>query len=171
MPFLLVREGFHPERNRARQILAALPTTRFEKLSRDVYFELARRYTGFKDDVRALNLLSHSFYSTSWGRLRRKKSLILLAFNEHLASPRWWWNGQPTTTTSCVGHALCKQSSMPWHRIRLGSKKYIQKSPGLSSSSPHRILAPEHLSFQVSWINKSRSCNTSLPFRRTSKWY
>ncbi|KAK0234691.1 hypothetical protein EDD85DRAFT_90543 [Armillaria nabsnona] len=52
VPFLPVREGFHPERNRARQKLATLPTTKFEKLSRDVYFELARRYPGFKDDTR-----------------------------------------------------------------------------------------------------------------------
>jgi len=51
VPFLPVREEFHPKRNQARQKLATLPTTRFEDLSSDVYFELARRYPEFKEDV------------------------------------------------------------------------------------------------------------------------
>ncbi|KAL0956247.1 hypothetical protein HGRIS_002401 [Hohenbuehelia grisea] len=50
MPFLPVREEFHPKRNQARQKLATLPTSRFEDLSSDVYFELARRYPEFKED-------------------------------------------------------------------------------------------------------------------------
>ncbi|KAF8971065.1 hypothetical protein BDZ97DRAFT_1724181 [Flammula alnicola] len=50
VPFLPVREEFHPKRNQARQKLATLPTTRFEDLSSDVYFELARRYPEFKED-------------------------------------------------------------------------------------------------------------------------
>ncbi|KAF8895714.1 hypothetical protein CPB84DRAFT_1782266 [Gymnopilus junonius] len=50
VPFLPVREDFHPKRNQARQKLATLPTTRFEDLSSDVYFELARRYPEFKED-------------------------------------------------------------------------------------------------------------------------
>lgn len=52
VPFLPVREEFHPKRNQARQKLATLPTTRFEDLSSDVYYELARRYPEFKEDVR-----------------------------------------------------------------------------------------------------------------------
>jgi hypothetical protein len=51
VPFLPVREEFHPKRNQARQKLATLPTSRFEDLSSDVYFELARRYPEFKEDV------------------------------------------------------------------------------------------------------------------------
>ena len=51
VPFLPVREEFHPKRNQARQKLATLPTTRFEDLSSDVYFELARRYPEFKEEV------------------------------------------------------------------------------------------------------------------------
>lgn len=53
VPFLPVREDFHPKRNQARQKLATLPSSRFEDLSSDVYFELARRYPEFKEDVRA----------------------------------------------------------------------------------------------------------------------
>jgi len=52
LPFLPVREDFHPKRNQARQKLATLPASRFEDLSSDVYFELARRYPEFKEDVR-----------------------------------------------------------------------------------------------------------------------
>ncbi|EGO00874.1 hypothetical protein SERLA73DRAFT_87202 [Serpula lacrymans var. lacrymans S7.3] len=51
VPFLPVRDDFHPKRNQARQKLATLPTSRFEDLSSDVYFELARRYPEFKDEV------------------------------------------------------------------------------------------------------------------------
>lgn len=50
VPFLPVREDFHPKRNQARQKLATLPTSRFEDLSSDVYFELSRRYPEFKED-------------------------------------------------------------------------------------------------------------------------
>ncbi|KAJ2931253.1 hypothetical protein H1R20_g5821, partial [Candolleomyces eurysporus] len=50
VPFLPVREDFHPKRNQARQKLATLPASRFEDLSSDVYFELARRYPEFKED-------------------------------------------------------------------------------------------------------------------------
>ncbi|KAH7873105.1 uncharacterized protein C8R40DRAFT_1113973 [Lentinula edodes] len=50
VPFLPVREEFHPKRNQARQKLATLPTSRFEDLSSDVYFEFARRYPEFKED-------------------------------------------------------------------------------------------------------------------------
>ncbi|PPQ98392.1 hypothetical protein CVT24_004071 [Panaeolus cyanescens] len=50
VPFLPVKEEFHPKRNQARQKLATLPSTRFEDLSSDVYFELSRRYPEFKED-------------------------------------------------------------------------------------------------------------------------
>lgn len=50
VPFLPVREEFHPKRNQARQKLATLPNTRFEDLSSDVYYELARRYPEFTED-------------------------------------------------------------------------------------------------------------------------
>ena len=52
MPFLPVRDDFHPKRNQARQKLATLPTGRFKDLSSDVYYELARRYPEFKEEVR-----------------------------------------------------------------------------------------------------------------------
>lgn len=55
VPFLPVREEFHPKRNQARQKLATLPTSRFEDLSSDVYFELSRRYPEFKEEVRSPN--------------------------------------------------------------------------------------------------------------------
>ena len=63
VPFLPVREDFHPKRNQARQKLATLPASRFEDLSSDVYFELARRYPEFKEDVGSFNgyLLAHGY--------------------------------------------------------------------------------------------------------------
>lgn len=50
MPFLPVKEEFHPKRNQARQKLATLPITRFQDLASDVYFELARRYSNIVDN-------------------------------------------------------------------------------------------------------------------------
>ena len=44
VPFLAVREEFHPRRNQARQKLATLPSSRFKDLASDVYHEIARRY-------------------------------------------------------------------------------------------------------------------------------
>lgn len=44
MPFLAVKEEFHPKRNQARQKLATLPVARFQDLASDVYSELTRRY-------------------------------------------------------------------------------------------------------------------------------
>ena len=54
VPFLPVRDDFHPKRNQARQKLATLPTGRFKDLSSDVYYELARRYPEFKEEVRTI---------------------------------------------------------------------------------------------------------------------
>lgn len=51
VPFLPVRDDFHPKRNQARQKLATLPTHRFQDLCSDVYFELSRRYPEFTDEV------------------------------------------------------------------------------------------------------------------------
>ncbi|KDQ55017.1 hypothetical protein JAAARDRAFT_195904 [Jaapia argillacea MUCL 33604] len=51
VPFLPVRDDFHPKRNQARQKLATLPTSRFQDLSSDVYFELSRRYPEFKEEA------------------------------------------------------------------------------------------------------------------------
>lgn len=51
IPFLPVRDDFHPKRNQARQKLATLPTSRFKDLSSDVYYELARRYPEFKEET------------------------------------------------------------------------------------------------------------------------
>ena len=50
VPFLPVREDFHPKRNQARQKLATLPKNRFKDLASDVYFELKRRYPEFEQD-------------------------------------------------------------------------------------------------------------------------
>ena len=55
VPFLPVRDDFHPKRNQARQKLATLPTGRFKDLSSDVYYELARRYPEFKEEVRHMH--------------------------------------------------------------------------------------------------------------------
>ncbi|KAL1917271.1 uncharacterized protein VTP21DRAFT_4927 [Calcarisporiella thermophila] len=48
IPFLPVRNDFHPKRNQARQKLATLPKVRFQDLASDVYFELQRRHPELK---------------------------------------------------------------------------------------------------------------------------
>lgn len=59
VPFLPVRDDFHPKRNQARQKLATLPKTRFKDLSGDVFYELGRRYPEFKEpEVRLLLFFS-----------------------------------------------------------------------------------------------------------------
>ncbi|OCF44059.1 hypothetical protein I317_02012 [Kwoniella heveanensis CBS 569] len=50
VPFLPVREDFHPKRNQARQKLATLPKNRFKDLASDVFYELRRRYPEFEQD-------------------------------------------------------------------------------------------------------------------------
>ena len=57
VPFIPVRDEFHPKRNQARQKLATLPLSRFRDLSSDVYYGLVSRYPQFKEEV------SHSFPS------------------------------------------------------------------------------------------------------------
>ncbi len=52
VPFLPHHEEFHPKRNQARQKLATLPVHRLQDLSSDVYFEMARRFPEFKENVR-----------------------------------------------------------------------------------------------------------------------
>ncbi len=47
LPFLPVRQDFHPKRNQARQKLATLPKNRFRDLASDVFFELRRRFPEF----------------------------------------------------------------------------------------------------------------------------
>lgn len=54
VPFLPVRDEFHPKRNQARQKLATLPKTRFKDLSSDVFVELGRRYPELKEPVSCL---------------------------------------------------------------------------------------------------------------------
>ncbi|KAF9648389.1 hypothetical protein BDM02DRAFT_3082236, partial [Thelephora ganbajun] len=63
VPFLPVRDDFHPKRNQARQKLATLPASRFKDLSSDVFYELSRRYPEFKEQV--CSLLSGPMVSLS----------------------------------------------------------------------------------------------------------
>ncbi|KAI9449387.1 hypothetical protein F5148DRAFT_1247904 [Russula earlei] len=58
VPFLPVRDEFHPKRNQARQKLATLPPSRFRDLSSDVYYELLRRYPEFKEEPSDLYMTS-----------------------------------------------------------------------------------------------------------------
>jgi hypothetical protein len=62
VPFLPVRDDFHPKRNQARQKLATLPTGRFKDLSSDVYYELGRRYPEFRDEVVCSVVTIHGAY-------------------------------------------------------------------------------------------------------------
>ncbi|TPX34756.1 hypothetical protein SmJEL517_g02757 [Synchytrium microbalum] len=50
IPFLPVKDEFHPKRNQARQKLATLPNSRFKDLASDVYYELERRFPGLIAD-------------------------------------------------------------------------------------------------------------------------
>lgn len=60
VPFLAVKEEFHPKRNQARQKLATLPVARFQDLASDVYYELTRRYTSIAEkEVSVLRILSY----------------------------------------------------------------------------------------------------------------
>ncbi|KAI0291576.1 hypothetical protein BC826DRAFT_955661 [Russula brevipes] len=51
LPFLPVREEFHPKRNQARQKLSTLPTSRLQDLTSDVYHDLCRRYPECKPEL------------------------------------------------------------------------------------------------------------------------
>jgi hypothetical protein len=53
VPFLPFEDDFDPKRNQARQKLSTLPTHRFQDLSSDIYYELARRYPEFTESVSA----------------------------------------------------------------------------------------------------------------------
>ncbi|KAF8483316.1 hypothetical protein DFH94DRAFT_851273 [Russula ochroleuca] len=61
VPFLTVRDEFHPKRNQARQKLATLPMSRFKDLSSDVYHELLRRYPEFKEEPSDVASLGSTF--------------------------------------------------------------------------------------------------------------
>ena len=67
--FLPFRDEFHPKRNQARQKLSTLLASRFDDLSSDVFFELARRYPEFKEDLGGIpwlsRLESHDIYRRS----------------------------------------------------------------------------------------------------------
>lgn len=63
VPFLAVKEEFHPKRNQARQKLATLPVARFQDLASDVYYELTRRYANLVEaDVIYLLFISNLSY-------------------------------------------------------------------------------------------------------------
>ena len=64
VPFLPVRDDFHPKRNQARQKLATLPKTRFKDLSGDVFYELGRRYPEFREpEVRFVYFIIRRVYT------------------------------------------------------------------------------------------------------------
>jgi hypothetical protein len=48
VPYLPVKQEFHPKRNAARQKLASLTKNRFKDLASDVYYELLRRNPSFR---------------------------------------------------------------------------------------------------------------------------
>jgi hypothetical protein len=77
VPFLPVKDEFHPKRNQARQKLATLPQNRFKDLASDVYYELERRYPELKDmDVSNLLISLKSLFLSLY--------LFIYFFFEHL---------------------------------------------------------------------------------------
>lgn len=81
VPFLPVRDEFHPKRNQARQKLATLPKTRFKDLSSDVFVELGRRYPELKEPVRIIDLMRDPRNDTA---SCRKPSPLALCMKIHL---------------------------------------------------------------------------------------
>ncbi|KAI8822407.1 uncharacterized protein EV422DRAFT_523906 [Fimicolochytrium jonesii] len=53
VPFLPLRDDFHPKRNQARQKLATLPNSRFKDLASDVFYEVERRFPQVVQDYEA----------------------------------------------------------------------------------------------------------------------
>ena len=77
VPFLPVRDDFHPKRNQARQKLATLPKTRFKDLSGDVFYELGRRYPDFREpEVRIFFSFAPRRIYPRLGLSRRYKTLL-----------------------------------------------------------------------------------------------
>ena len=62
VPAALIRDDFRPIRNEACQTLAVLGLSRFVGLCSNVYFELARRYPEFQEDVRSLSTFTAPCY-------------------------------------------------------------------------------------------------------------
>lgn len=69
MPFLAVRDEFHPKRNQARQKLATLPQNRFKDLASDVYVQLERQFPQLLDmfPVTILNLAFSPMFTFLFG--------------------------------------------------------------------------------------------------------
>lgn len=92
VPFLPVREDFHPKRNQARQKLATLPASRFKDLSSDVFYELSRRYPEFKEQVSPSQISIRSFL-THHHRLVFKTDPLMNTHHRnilvHLILPRY----------------------------------------------------------------------------------
>ncbi|KAF8308269.1 hypothetical protein DL93DRAFT_2171228 [Clavulina sp. PMI_390] len=65
VPFLPVRDEFHPKRNQARQKLATLPKPRFKDLSSDVFVELGRRYPELREPETLTPMTPASVYDDS----------------------------------------------------------------------------------------------------------
>ncbi|CAG8745545.1 28698_t:CDS:2 [Dentiscutata erythropus] len=65
VPFLAVRDEFHPKRNQARQKLATLPMTRFKDLAADIFYELERRHPELKDMKKPTSRPGASFTDNS----------------------------------------------------------------------------------------------------------
>ncbi|KZT04794.1 uncharacterized protein LAESUDRAFT_727653 [Laetiporus sulphureus 93-53] len=93
IPFLPVRDDFHPKRNQARQKLATLPTGRFKDLSSDVYYELSRRYPEFKEDsvvgadVKSPGSIYDDYPSPDFPTSPRSKPMATTALPSALRAP------------------------------------------------------------------------------------
>ncbi|KAJ2158000.1 component of the polarisome, partial [Coemansia sp. RSA 552] len=59
LPFLPVRDHYHPKRNQARQKLATLSRSKFVDLVRDVNDELKRRFPHKAEAAYAYDSMSH----------------------------------------------------------------------------------------------------------------
>jgi len=99
-PFLRVREEFHPKRNRVRQKLATLPTSRCEDLTGDVYSELVRRYPEFTEagGVASDNSAIGDGFGDAWADLRVRLFHTFLAHNSLTFRNTWkrWQNRSST---------------------------------------------------------------------------
>ena len=73
LPYLLPKDNFHPNRNRARQVVGTLAPPRFQDLATDVFYELERRFPRFAGN--SISRVGNPDLSTKGppGRVRQSK--------------------------------------------------------------------------------------------------
>ncbi|PVZ97468.1 hypothetical protein BB558_006574 [Smittium angustum] len=116
VPFLPLKNNFHPKRNQARQKLATLPQDKFTDLISDIFQELQKRFPNTADSV--LNPKLHI-------PLKSKKSENVL------------YNNIDSLKTRDMAETNTVQSGQRYeeNQINGGSEKRTQQRPGVGGDS------------------------------------